>query len=113
MSDVTLWAKERIEIGNFVTIGAGTILNDSNNHCLDYVERRNEHKKGTDWSKLNIIKKPIIIGDDVFIGTHCIICKGVSIGDRSIVAAGSVVVNSIPTDEIWGGNPARFIRKIE
>lgn len=34
------------------------------------------------------------------------------IGDRSIIAAGSVVVNSIPNDEIWDGNPARFIRKI-
>ena len=111
-SDVTLWAKERIEIGNYVTIG-GTIVNDSNNHCLNYLERRQEHKKGVDWNKLNIIKRPIFIEDDAFIGTHCIICKGVRIGTRSIVAAGSVVTKSIPPDEVWGGNPAKFIKKIE
>ena len=56
--------------------------------------------------------KPVVIEDDVFVGTHCIICKGVRIGNRSIVAAGSVVVKDIPNGEVWGGNPAKFIRKI-
>ncbi|WP_298453633.1 hypothetical protein [uncultured Prevotella sp.] len=45
-------------------------------------------------------------------GTNCIINKGITIGDRSIVAAGSVVVKSIPEDEIWGRNPAKLIKKI-
>ena len=53
-----------------------------------------------------------LMKDDVFIGANCYIGKGVIIGDRSIVAAGSVVVKSIPADEIWGGNPAKFIKKI-
>lgn len=111
-SDLTIWSKDKIQIGDYVTIGAGTIINDSNNHCLNYLERREEHRKGVDWNKLNIVKKPIVIGNDVFIGTHCIICKGVEIGDRSIIAAGSVVVKNIPPDEVWGGNPAKFLRKI-
>ena len=96
-----------------MTIGAGTIIDDSNNHCIDYLERRKEHKRGVDWYKLPIAKAPIVIGDDAFIGTHCIICKGVTIGERSIIAAGSVVVKDVPPDEVWGGNPAKFIKKIE
>lgn len=75
------------------------------------MERR-EERVYKDWSKLNIDHAPIVIEDDVFIGAHCIISKGVTIGARSIVAAGSVVVKSIPPDEVWGGNPARFIKKV-
>lgn len=55
---------------------------------------------------------PIVIGDYVFIGARCMILKGVTIGDRSIVAAGSVVTKSIPADELWGGVPAKFIKKL-
>lgn len=51
----------------------------------------------------------IIIGDHVFIGNGSIILCGCTIGDRSVVAAGSVVVNSIPSDVVVGGNPARII----
>ena len=43
---------------------------------------------------------------------RCIIGK-VTIGDKSIVAAGSVVTRDIPAGEIWGGNPAKFIKKID
>jgi acetyltransferase-like isoleucine patch superfamily enzyme len=60
----------------------------------------------------NASSKPIIIEDDVFIGTNCIIGKGITIGARSVIAAGSVVVKNVPADEIWGGNPAKFIKKI-
>lgn len=56
---------------------------------------------------------PIKIEDDVFIGARTIITKGVTIGAKSIVAAGSVVVCNIPSGEIWGGNPAKFIMKIK
>lgn len=52
------------------------------------------------------------ICDDVFIGCRSIILKGVTIGARSIIAAGSVVTKDVPADEIWGGNPAQFIKKI-
>ena len=48
----------------------------------------------------------------VFIGTRGIINKGVSIGEGAIIAAGSVVVKDIPSWEVWGGNPARFIKKL-
>ncbi|MFK7813536.1 MAG: acyltransferase [Maribacter sp.] len=107
MSCVVLWAKEKITIGNNATIGADVIIMDSDMHSLNYKERR-------DWSTdlINAKIEPITIGDDVFIGTRSIISKGTSIGDRSIIASGSIVTKSIPSDEIWGGNPAKFIKKV-
>lgn len=95
---------QRIWIGKNVKVGGGTRIFDTDFHPLDYMDRRNT-VHGTKTA-------PVIIEDDVFIGTNCIIGKGVTIGARSIIAAGSVVVKSIPSDEIWGGNPAKFIRKI-
>ncbi|MFO7824545.1 MAG: sugar O-acetyltransferase [Cyclobacterium sp.] len=57
--------------------------------------------------------KPVTIGSDVWVGGGAIICPGVSIGDRSIIAAGSVVTKDIPSDVLAGGNPARVIKSIE
>lgn len=57
--------------------------------------------------------KPVTIGDDVWVGGGAIICPGVNIGDRSIVAAGAVVTRDVPTDVIVGGNPARIIKDID
>lgn len=50
----------------------------------------------------------VSIGD----GFMTIICKGITIGDHAMIAAGSVVVTDVPADEVWGGNPAKFIKKI-
>lgn len=105
MSNVCIWSKCVIHIGNNVKIGADTIILDSDMHSLDYLQRRNPK---TDAA--NATKSKILIGNDVFIGTRCIINKGVKIGDRSIIASGSVVSKSIPADEIWGGNPAKFLK---
>lgn len=113
MSDVSIWARKSIIIGNHVTIGADVLINDSNSHCTNYMERRNERKKGINWLELNIKKASIVIEDDVFIGARCIIGKGVTIGARSIIAAGSVVTKSIPADHIAGGNPCEIIKRID
>lgn len=55
----------------------------------------------------------ITLGNDCFIGARSIIMPGVSIGDRSIVAAGAVVTKTIPTGEVWGGGPAKFITTVD
>jgi acetyltransferase-like isoleucine patch superfamily enzyme len=55
----------------------------------------------------------IQIGNDVFIGARSTIMPGVRVGDRSIVAAGSVVTKSVPSGSIVGGNPARIIGSFE
>lgn len=63
----------------------------------------------TDRMEKSDLVGKIVVGDHVFIGNGSIILCGCTIGDRSIVAAGSVVVNSIPPDVVVGGNPARII----
>lgn len=106
-SSVCLWSFQSITIGNYVNIGADTILMDSDAHSLSHLDRR---KVTTDFERK--VNKPIIIDDDVLIGTRCIILKGVHIGARSIIGSGSVVVNDIPEDCIAAGNPARVIRRL-
>lgn len=104
MNGAMVYAAKSVVIGKNVKIGGGTKIFDTDFHPLNYEIRRTSND-GTFCA-------PIVIEDDVFIGTSCLILKGVRIGARSIVAAGSVVTESIPADEIWGGNPAKLIRKI-
>lgn len=96
-------AFEKIEIGNNCLIAANCQIIDSNGHALEKNKRFSSQG----------FTSPIKIGNNVWIGTGCIILPGVSIGDGSIVAAGSVVTKSIPENCIYGGNPAKFIRKID
>ena len=107
-SNILLHCYNRIEIGDHVNIGSRTIIFDTNFHSTNW-EDRGDRKTEI----LNAKTAPIYIGNYVFIGARCIIGKGVKIGDKSIVAAGSVVTCDIPAGEIWGGNPARFIKKID
>lgn len=102
-----IYSATSVTIGNYVKIGGGTHIADTNFHSLDYSNRR---RIKTD--AMNTVSSPIVIEDDVFIGAGCFINKGVTIGARSIIAAGSVVVKSVPADCIAGGNPCTIIRRI-
>lgn len=108
LSQFSIDCKEHIKIGKHVNIGAGCLIMDSNFHSTEFLVRRN---RSLDKKSQNTA--PIIIEDDVFIGARCIICKGVTIGARSVIAAGSVVVKDIPEDCIAGGNPCKVIRGIQ
>jgi maltose O-acetyltransferase len=57
--------------------------------------------------------KPITIGKDVWVGGSAVICPGVTIGDRSVIGAGSVVTVDIPADVFAAGNPCKVIRRLE
>ena len=72
-----------------------------------------EPKERTSVPETGILTRPVVIRDGAFIGAHSIILKGVTVGEKSVVGAGSVVTRSIPDGEIWAGNPARFIRKLD
>lgn len=107
ISSSCLWVYDSLTIGNNTKIGADCIIMDSDAHSLNYLDRRNSK---TD--RPNAKKQGITIGEDVLIGTRCIVLKGVSIGNRSIIGSGSVVVKSIPDDCIAAGNPAKVIKMI-
>lgn len=106
MSNTVIQCWKRVEIGDNVKIGAGTIIMDTNFHSLDWKQRMN---KSTDSA--NAKSAPVVLKNNVFIGAKTIILKGVTIGENSVIAAGSVVVKSIPDNCIAGGNPCVVIKQ--
>lgn len=105
ISSACLWSSQSIIIGNNVQIGGDCIIIDTDAHSLNYLDRRFLEK-----DQNNAKSCPIIIEDDVLIGTRSVILKGVKIGARSVIGAGSVVVHDIPANCIAAGNPCKIIR---
>ena len=105
ISHSAITAKERVEIGNNVLIGTNCMITDTDFHPIDAEQRRINDKTA-------IKSAPIKIGNNVFIGARSIILKGVTIGENSVVGAGSVVTKDVPANEIWAGNPAKFIKEV-
>ncbi len=94
-------ARSKIVVGKNVLIGYGCTILDNDAHHSDPIKRQN-----------NLIpSRPISIQDNVFIGLHCTILKGVIIGENSVIGANSVVFNSIPENSIAVGNPCKVIMK--
>jgi acetyltransferase-like isoleucine patch superfamily enzyme len=98
-SAVVIGARESINIGNDVMVGANVLITDNDWHSM---ELNHEIPKS----------KPIIISDNVFIGYSSTILKGVSIGKNSIIGANSIVTKDIPANVVAAGNPCKIIRNI-
>ncbi|MES2778079.1 MAG: acyltransferase [Bacteroidota bacterium] len=120
-----LIAKQSITIGDNVLVAWGCLIYDNDSHSLNYLDRRRDttqvfqdyiNHKGNflfnkDWS---VVKSaPIVIEDDVWIGTDALILKGVRIGQGAIIAAKSVVTKDVLPFTIVGGNPASVIKQLE
>lgn len=103
MTGGSLVVDEQITIGNRVWVGANTIITDTDFHPLDADVRA--------VRPLDAKTAPIIIENDVFIGMNALILKGVTIGERSVIGAGSVVTHNVSANSIVAGNPARVIRQ--
>lgn len=93
-SNCEIYCNEKIDIGSNVIIAPDVIIRDSDAHSIN--ER--------DCSQ------PIIIGDHVWICTRAIILKGVTIGDGSVVAAGTVVTEDVPAYSLVAGNPGKVVK---
>lgn len=91
----------QVTIGDFTLFGPAVQIYTAT-HPLDPVVRR----QGLEFAK------PVTIGSDVWVGGGAVICPGVTIGDRSVIGAGSVVTRDIPPDVFAAGNPCRVIRPL-
>jgi acetyltransferase-like isoleucine patch superfamily enzyme len=94
-----------ITIGKNCLIAANCQIMDNSGHDLSFDDVAN---------RINTtgVSSPVTIGDDVWIGANCIILPGVTIGQGSVVSAGSVVTKDIPSMVIAGGIPARVLRSV-
>ena len=90
-----------ITIGNHVLIGPNAQFYTVS-HPTDYRKRR-------EWVTTCL---PITVEDDVWIGGNVVICQGVTIGARSVVAAGAVVTKDVAPDTLVGGQPAKLIKTL-
>lgn len=103
--------KEHLSIGSFCSIASGVVFILGGNHNMNSISTFPfRHFLYGDNSEA-FTKGEIIIGDDVWIGTNSIVLSGVTIGQGSVVAAGSVVTKSFPPYSVIGGNPAKLIKK--
>lgn len=100
ISNTAITCATKVEIGKQCLIGSGCKIYDTDFHVLPI----------SGWEK-RIKSAPIIIEDRVFIGAGSTILKGVRVGENSVIGAGSVVVKDVPANEVWAGNPARFIKE--
>ena len=103
MSNCAITAGESVTIGDFVRIGAGVKIYDTDFHSVNPFERTAKPEIP------NVVTKPIVIEDYAFLGAGSYILKGVTIGKYSVIGAGSVVTKNVPQGEIWAGNPAKKI----
>lgn len=107
LSQCALVSTCHLLIEDHVKIGGGTSVFTSDFHALNPQERAgtSDHAKRKN--------APVHIKRNAFIGANCLVLKGVTIGENSIIGAGSVVTKSVPDNELWAGNPAKFIRSLE
>ena len=125
--DAHIRAPLYVDYGTYITVGSGTFINYgltaldvapitigddvqmgpnvqllTPTHPIDPEQRRNKLEAA----------KPIVIGDNVWLGGGAIVLPGVTIGENSIVGAGSVVTRDVPANCVVVGNPARVLRSI-
>ena len=113
-------ANNGIEIGSNVFIGCNCEFNSSakiviGDDCLiasfcTFSDNGHSFENQDLIRNQRCTKQDIVIGKNVWIGTHCSILEGVHIGEGSVIGAGSVVNRSIPPNQVWAGVPAKFIR---
>lgn len=106
-----------LHIGKFCSIAGGVTIFLGGNHRTDWITTfpfgsfSDMNSKSANIKGHPATKGDVIIKNDVWIGFNVTIMSGVVIGNGAVIASGSVVVKDIGAYEIWGGNPAKFIRK--
>jgi len=96
---VHVWGGGGVYIGNRVMIGAHTAI------------ASRTHDYGQDIMYYTVVRKPVTIEDDVWIGSNCVILPGIHIGEGAVVGAGSVVTRDIDAKTVVAGVPARVVAR--
>lgn len=111
--DCKILCADSITLGNYVMLGDSITICDNNNHPINPLDRAiiyrtpwDSEYRGWKYSQ----SAPIVVEDNVFIGSNVRICKGVTIGQGSLIAACSVVTKDVPTNCIAAGNPAKIVK---
>lgn len=122
---LTVWPEKtgmgRIAIGDYCLICPGVRISSAHeivigDNCMmagsTFITDADWH--GT-YDRVRTIGEtgPVHIGENVWLGDHSTVCKGVTIGENSIIGAGSVVVRDVPPNVIAAGNPARVVRELD
>lgn len=110
-----IWSGAGISIGDHVLIAHHVSIFDNLTHPIDWKERRRHFGAIATTghpADIDLGDRPVEIGDDVWIGAHALVLRGVKIGDRAIVAAGAVVTRDVLADTIVAGNPAKPVRQL-
>ncbi|MEZ9622782.1 hypothetical protein AB4237_15420 [Vibrio sp. 10N.261.55.F6] len=106
---------ESVKIGKYTIISDNVHIVDNNNHPISPTERKKMVLSGwsnKEWQWENSISKPIHIHSNVWICQSSRVMKGCHIGDNSILGANSVLTNSVGSNIIAAGNPAKVVKKI-
>ena len=117
LNGALIMAEERIEIGSHCLISWNVGIADCDFHPIDPAQRRTDAEALAPYhaarpSRPSLRSVPVTIGDNVWIGMNSTILKGVTIGENSVVAAGSVVTKSVPPNVVIAGNPAVVTKEL-
>jgi acetyltransferase-like isoleucine patch superfamily enzyme len=105
ISGAVLYCCKKVVIEEYVNIGAGVRIYDTDFHPVAWQERRINRED-------TVQIRPVRICRDVWIGSNAMVLKGVTIGERSIVAAGAVVTSDVPSDCVVAGVPAVIVKRL-
>jgi acetyltransferase-like isoleucine patch superfamily enzyme len=111
--DVLISCAAQVTIGRFTLVAHGAQIFDNDSHPTDPGQREAHYRailQGGPVPAPAIAAAPVIVGERAWIGLNAFVGKGVTIGDESIVAAGSVVTRDVPPRALAAGNPAQVVK---
>jgi acetyltransferase-like isoleucine patch superfamily enzyme len=106
LSNSTIVCMRSVTIEDDVFLGGDCKVYDTDFHALDFAERSQPGNPGARTAAVAIRRR-------AFVGGHSILLKGTTIGEAAVVGAGSVVRSAIPDRQVWAGNPALLVRRLD